>query len=350
MLAGCTPDGLIGADGLLEIKSPRSPPTPIVPEHYMAQIQGQLEVTDRAWCDFVCYHPERMVVINIPRCSTYWAWLRPRLETFWRHVQTKTPLPPEFAKQYTGEPPRESPWTLLFDGRPPVFNVKLRPPESQIHTQTAATSPDISASVTHTAPTAAPEKLSPIAASVVDKQTNMDQQLGDPVPTAVLTAAPSGSVHEIASNKRSATDVIVKERVGKMQKISVQQKMSAQVDMAPGSSVSTPKVASNRGPRAGAVAIATGARGSKQVTPAGKFTNDAASTSKVASAKPNANPANGSQKISGPATVVNLVASIPSAKSQVATAKQATLVQNKSNSASARSNGISSCALLYEVV
>lgn len=61
---GCSPDGLIGDSGLVEVKCPSAEA-----KHYEAlrygshadeygwQIQGQLWVTDRAWCDAVSYDP-----------------------------------------------------------------------------------------------------------------------------------------------------------------------------------------------------------------------------------------------------------------------------------------------------
>lgn len=60
---GCSPDGLIGTDGLIEIKCPNTA-THIdyifsgkVPSDYLKQIQCQLWVTGRKWCDFVSYDP-----------------------------------------------------------------------------------------------------------------------------------------------------------------------------------------------------------------------------------------------------------------------------------------------------
>ena len=61
---GCSPDGLVGDDGLVEIKCP----TPKVFTEYLysgkvdtkyyAQMQMQMYVTDRKWCDYVVYHPD----------------------------------------------------------------------------------------------------------------------------------------------------------------------------------------------------------------------------------------------------------------------------------------------------
>jgi hypothetical protein len=60
---GCSPDGLVGPDGGLEIKCPQ-PVTHlqylddgIVPAAYLPQIHGSLIVTGRAWWDFLSYCP-----------------------------------------------------------------------------------------------------------------------------------------------------------------------------------------------------------------------------------------------------------------------------------------------------
>jgi hypothetical protein len=58
---GCSPDGLIGDTGMLEIKSRRQKfqvGTIIdgeMPGEYSIQVQSELLVTRRAWCDFVSY-------------------------------------------------------------------------------------------------------------------------------------------------------------------------------------------------------------------------------------------------------------------------------------------------------
>ena len=60
---GASPDGLIGKDGLLEIKCPttvtqiRRVKAGVVPEEYKAQMQVQLLCTGRKWVDFVSYDP-----------------------------------------------------------------------------------------------------------------------------------------------------------------------------------------------------------------------------------------------------------------------------------------------------
>lgn len=67
LMAGASPDGFVtdmetGEMGLIEIKCLRSAnhlykviATQEVPEEHIAQIQMQMWITDRAWCDFVAY-------------------------------------------------------------------------------------------------------------------------------------------------------------------------------------------------------------------------------------------------------------------------------------------------------
>jgi putative phage-type endonuclease len=61
--AGASPDGMVGTDGILEIKCPMGSThtetlmTQEVPNKYVPQIQFQLLVTGRKWCDFVSYNP-----------------------------------------------------------------------------------------------------------------------------------------------------------------------------------------------------------------------------------------------------------------------------------------------------
>jgi putative phage-type endonuclease len=58
---GCSPDGLVGEDGMIEIKSRvqkyqvETIVTNEVDEDYMLQIQTGLIVTGRKWCDFISY-------------------------------------------------------------------------------------------------------------------------------------------------------------------------------------------------------------------------------------------------------------------------------------------------------
>lgn len=61
--AGASPDGLVGEDGLIEIKCPNTATMleyieeRAIPQKYRLQMQWQLAVTGRNWCDFVAYDP-----------------------------------------------------------------------------------------------------------------------------------------------------------------------------------------------------------------------------------------------------------------------------------------------------
>lgn len=65
-LVGGSPDGLIGDDGIIEIKCPFNSTNHVeymlggdIPKNYYAQIQGNLWLMDRKWCHFISYD-ERM--------------------------------------------------------------------------------------------------------------------------------------------------------------------------------------------------------------------------------------------------------------------------------------------------
>ena len=77
-MAGASPDGLVGEDGLVEIKCPNTS-THIAtlmadkaPSGYMAQMQWQMACTGRAWCDFVSFDPRmpedmQLFIKRVPR-------------------------------------------------------------------------------------------------------------------------------------------------------------------------------------------------------------------------------------------------------------------------------------------
>ena len=69
--AGASPDGLVGIEGLVEIKCPNTA-THIatleggnVPGKYMLQMQWQMACTDRSWCDFASYDPRLPVEMQL---------------------------------------------------------------------------------------------------------------------------------------------------------------------------------------------------------------------------------------------------------------------------------------------
>ena len=76
--SGASPDGLVGEDGLIEIKCPNTA-THIdtllhrnIPNKYLLQMQWQMTCTGRQWCDFVSYDPRmperlQLCVIRVTR-------------------------------------------------------------------------------------------------------------------------------------------------------------------------------------------------------------------------------------------------------------------------------------------
>jgi hypothetical protein len=59
---GYSPDGLVGDNGLIEVKAPRAKGhiatilSGVVPDRHMPQIQAGLLVSGRDWCDFISYY------------------------------------------------------------------------------------------------------------------------------------------------------------------------------------------------------------------------------------------------------------------------------------------------------
>lgn len=69
---GASPDGMVGEDGLVEIKCPTLAVhvgyllEDRLPTDYVQQTQGQLYVTGRKWCDFISYYPSiRPLVVRV---------------------------------------------------------------------------------------------------------------------------------------------------------------------------------------------------------------------------------------------------------------------------------------------
>lgn len=61
---GFSPDGIIGEDGLIEIKCPMGPEfvrfvdTKEIPKAHYAQMQWGMFLTGRKWCDYVVFNPD----------------------------------------------------------------------------------------------------------------------------------------------------------------------------------------------------------------------------------------------------------------------------------------------------
>jgi putative phage-type endonuclease len=75
---GYSPDGLVGMDGLIEIKCPRAKGHILailddgVPDRYMPQCQAGLLVSGREWIDFVSYHGGLPLFVKRVYPSQHW--------------------------------------------------------------------------------------------------------------------------------------------------------------------------------------------------------------------------------------------------------------------------------------
>jgi putative phage-type endonuclease len=97
LMAGCSPDGLVDWDGLIEIKCPWNTANHIetllqgMPAEHIPQVQGQLWITGREWCDFVSYDPRmpaelQLHVQRIQRDPSFIADLEARITSFLQQV------------------------------------------------------------------------------------------------------------------------------------------------------------------------------------------------------------------------------------------------------------------------
>ena len=97
-MAGASPDGLVGEDGLVEIKCPNTS-THIAtlmadkaPSQYIPQMQWQMACTGRAWCDFVSFDPRmpedmQLFIKRVPRDNALIAEYEAEVIKFLAEVQ-----------------------------------------------------------------------------------------------------------------------------------------------------------------------------------------------------------------------------------------------------------------------
>jgi putative phage-type endonuclease len=69
---GCTPDGFVGKT-VIEAKCPASMRLyGCVPDHYMPQVQGQIEITGSEKAHFICWTPDGLEVFEVRQNRDYW--------------------------------------------------------------------------------------------------------------------------------------------------------------------------------------------------------------------------------------------------------------------------------------
>ena len=97
-MAGASPDGLVGDDGIIEIKCPieTTHTTNLLerklPSKYKPQVQFQLATTGRKWCDFISYNPNfeprlQLIVIRVERDDEYIEMLEFEITNFLNEVE-----------------------------------------------------------------------------------------------------------------------------------------------------------------------------------------------------------------------------------------------------------------------
>ena len=92
-MVGCSPDALVGDEGLFEVKCPKVE-THLVylmrgecPRSYVPQCQGALWVTGRLWLDFMSFYPELPpLIVRVKPDDKYQAALDEHMPTFIEEV------------------------------------------------------------------------------------------------------------------------------------------------------------------------------------------------------------------------------------------------------------------------
>ena len=100
---GCSPDGIVAADGLIEIKCPNSAThwsyikVNEPPNKYFIQMQAQMAVTGAKWCDFVSFDPRmpersQLLVVRVMRDPEYILYMEAEISSFLKEVEKEVQL------------------------------------------------------------------------------------------------------------------------------------------------------------------------------------------------------------------------------------------------------------------
>jgi putative phage-type endonuclease len=100
---GCSPDGLVGSDALIEIKCPSSAThwsyikANEPPNKYIIQMQAQMSVTGAKWCDFVSFDPRmpersQLLIIRVNRDDKFIAEMENEIKQFLIEVEAEVNL------------------------------------------------------------------------------------------------------------------------------------------------------------------------------------------------------------------------------------------------------------------
>ena len=97
-MSGASPDGLVGSDGLVEIKCPNTAThietlvSGTIAGKYLLQMQWQMACTERQWCDFVSFDPRlppsmQLWVKRVPRDDAKIAEIAQEVRSFLSEVE-----------------------------------------------------------------------------------------------------------------------------------------------------------------------------------------------------------------------------------------------------------------------
>lgn len=99
-MAGASPDGFVGTDGLIEVKCPQTAQHietllgESIASKYLLQMQFQMACTGREWCDFVSFDPRmppnmQIFVKRVPRSALQIAEIEREIPIFLSDVDAK---------------------------------------------------------------------------------------------------------------------------------------------------------------------------------------------------------------------------------------------------------------------
>ena len=100
---GCSPDGLVSDRGLVEIKCANSAThweyfkAKKAPNKYVIQMQTQMAVTGRDWCDFVSFDPRmpdrsQLLIVQVPRDPEFILFMETEIKQFLSEVEVEVNL------------------------------------------------------------------------------------------------------------------------------------------------------------------------------------------------------------------------------------------------------------------
>ena len=100
---GCSPDGLVSDRGLVEIKCPNSAThweyfkSKEPPKKYFIQMQAQMAVTGRDWCDFISFDPRmpdrsQLLIAQVPKDSEFILFMEAEIKQFLSEVEVEVNL------------------------------------------------------------------------------------------------------------------------------------------------------------------------------------------------------------------------------------------------------------------